>query len=327
MGGKYSMITRLLFIGENRVNDSILTLLHDRFLCPVPDQTLIYCSDRLDIESIKSLYSERKIDIQNFKFFYDKELLSNHPYGSIVNNFSDPSGVWIDWYIKQQLYKFLALDLCNTEYVLIQDCDTFCIKPYRYFINGEPSVFGSTSEKITMPIPMSLEYDDILRKQAGGHGSHWNYTNDHYRYFNYLTGSTEVYQGIWISEFMPIKKTQWIDLKTQIESNCKLPWMESLFASFIYGHHNGWKLHNFVEYTVLAQWLLTYENTTTITQLRAGLDGDMWNHVKNRSMSLNFQTSHSYKDISYFDVMCISRHQPFTLEDIDYIYSQLQLRL
>ena len=285
-----------MFIGENRVNDSILTLRYDKFLKPRPDRTIIYCSDLLDIDYIKSMYDRYQIDTQGFEFCYDRDLLSQHTNGDLVTSCKH------SWYIKQQLYKLIALYLCDDDHVLIADCDTFCVRPYEYFDHGSSVVFGdgADTKKSTTQTP-------------NGH------PEDCYKSITYLTGINDFRTGCWATEYMPITKSQWNDLKNYIQNHCNLSWVAAILESF-----NHCRAYDFSEYCLLAQWLLRYNDTQVISFTHVGLDGERYKQIKNKTLTTNFKMYNGDRyNIDQLHAVRISRHAPFTLEDIDYIYNTL----
>ena len=302
------MPTRLMFIGENRIIDSVLTLRYDRFLSPRPDRTIIYCSDLLDIDYIRSLYRKYQINTQGFEFYHDRDLLAQHADGHLVKN----DRFITHWYLKQQLYKLMALDMCNDNHVLIADCDRFCVQPYQYFEHDNPVLFGIGSD-----ITNLVNYSEIYN-QAFGH------PNECYRYITQLTGMQDFYKGGWASEFLPITKSQWIDLKIHIEKYCKTSWVTAILTALRCGNS-----YDFSEYCLLAQWLLQYNGTQVINPIQIGLEDVIYRQIKDRNFStvICMPGNGALIDVRQFRTLGISRHEPFTFEDIDYIYNTLALVL
>jgi hypothetical protein len=299
-----------MFIGENRVIDSVLTLRYDRFLSPRPDRTIIYCSDLLDIEYIKSLYRKYQIDTQGFEFCHDRDLLAQHPSGDLVKN-----DCFIrHWYLKQQLYKLMALDICNDSHVLIADCDRFCIQPYQYFDHENPVLFGIGSDITNLANYSKAQYE----QGAFGHPT------ECYRYITQLTGIQDFHKGNWASEFLPITKSQWSELKIHIEKYCKTSWVTAILTVLQHGNS-----YDFSEYCLLAQWLLQYNGTQVINPIQIGLEDVIYRQIKDRNWStvICMPGNGALIDISQFRTLGISRHEPFTFEDIDYIYNTLALVL
>jgi len=303
-----------MFIGENRVVDSVLTLRHDRFLKPRPDRTIIYCSDLLDIDYIKSLYSKYQINTQGFEFYHDRDLLAQHPDGDLLKNDRFINSLIIPWYLKQQFYKLMALDMCDDDYVLIADCDRFCVQPYEYFNHGNPVLFGIGADPGKSTTTPGVDGD--------GHSVHCYY------YMTYLTGIKDFYKGCWASEFLPITKLQWTELKTHIEKHCGLPLVETILT-LLKNRDGNRNAYDFSEYCLLAQWLLRYNDTQVINPIQIGLEDVIYREIKDRNFStvIHMPGNGFSIDVSQFHTLGISRHEPFTFEDIDYIYNTLSLVL
>jgi len=289
-----------MFIGENRVIDSILSLRYDRFLNPRPEHTIIYCSDLLDLEAIKSLYLQYEIDTRGFEFCHDRDLLSQHTDGKLVASCRH------SWYIKQQLYKLMALDICNDSNILITDCDAFCVQPYEYFNNSNPVLIG-----------IGVDTTKSVTRNPTGH------PEDCYKFITDLTRINNFRVGLWALEFLPITKSLWIDLKNHIQGHSQLPWVAAILKSF-----DCYRPYDFSEYCLLAQWMLQYSDTQVINIERIELDGERYDQIKNRTLTTNFKMYNgNWYNINQLHAVRISRHAPLTFEDADYIYNTLALSL
>jgi hypothetical protein len=247
-----------------------------------------------------------QIDTQGFEFYHDRDLLAQHPDGNLLSNDRFINSFIIPWYLKQQFYKLMALDICNDSHVLIADCDRFCVQPYEYFDHGSPVLFGIGADPAKSATTRGIDGD--------GHPEHC------YHYITRLTGIEDFYKGTWASEFFPITKLQWTALKEHIEKHCGLPWVTAILTSL-----RSKNAYDFSEYCLLAQWILQYSDTQVINPVQIGLEDVIYHQIKDRNFStaIHMPGNGSVVNVSQFHTLGISRHEPFTLEDIDYIYNTL----
>jgi len=246
------------------------------------------------------MYDQYQIDTQGFEFCYDRELLAQHIHGDLVKRSNH------SWYIKQQLYKLIALDLCNDDHVLISDCDAFCVQSYEYFNNSNPVLIG-----------IGIDVTKSTTQKPTGH------PEDCYKSITYLTGINDFRVGLWALEFLPVTKSIWVDLKTHIQNHCNLPWIEAILKSF-----DHYRAYDFSEYCLLVQWMLQYSDPSVIAIERIELDGYIHDRIKNKTLSTKFRLYNGNQyNINQLHAVRISRHAPLTLEDIDYIYNTLALDL
>ena len=128
-------------------------------------------------------------------------------------------------WIAQQFLKLIALDKCDADRILIQDCDTFAIKPVNFFREDLPVCLVAPS----------------LGSGVGGY-------NEYYRK---ITGLNPGVDSCFVSEFMPVLKTDWITLRTRIENIHQCHWLEALHKEFAKDMSNQvW----FSEYQLLGLW-------------------------------------------------------------------------
>jgi hypothetical protein len=181
---------RLFFVASSRIADSILTLKFDHLLDPRPDQTYIYLGCRQPIDLLQ-IYRAHGIDTSTMKVILDQQLINQ----SSIPNF--------DYYkfsgwIAQQFFKLLALDQVNSDCVLIQDCDTFSLTPYRYFDESTPRYYVIENTTQTL---------------------------DYYQYVKKFTGQERQTNHCFVTEFMPVLKKDWVALKNHIEQTYGCHWL------------------------------------------------------------------------------------------------------
>jgi hypothetical protein len=188
---------RLFFVAGGRIADSILTLKFDHLLDPQPDRTYIHFGSQQPIDLLK-IYQDHGIDTSDMEVVYDQQLMSQI---SIPDFDYYKFGGWIT----QQFFKLMALDLVNSDRVLIQDCDTFSLTPYQYFD-------GST--------PRYYVIENTTQSQA------------YYQYVKKFTGQERQTDHCFVTEFMPVLKKDWIALKNQIEQTYGCHWLLAMSQVF-----------------------------------------------------------------------------------------------
>jgi len=191
---------RLFFVAGSRIADSILTLKFDHFLDPQPDQTYICFGPDHNREPIDLLqiYQDHGIDTSNMTVVFDQQLMERQLLPEF--DYYQFSG-----WIAQQFFKLLALDQVNSDRVLIQDCDTFSLTPYRYFDGSTPRYY--VIENTTH----SLEY---------------------YQYVKKFTGQERQTSHCFVTEFMPVLKKDWVALKNHIEQTYGCNWLLAMAQVF-----------------------------------------------------------------------------------------------
>ena len=211
------MTTRLLFIGDNRIADCVLTLKFDKFVSHNFDQTVIHHLP--DRQEIINAFDQYGIDYSHMTFVADSELdYQNRPNIEFFGR-----------HHAQQLIKLLALDRCQDEKIVIADADMFCLSTHNYFD--------------TMPVLWYNEYCDDLE--------HWN------SYVTELTGLS-ARPISFVSESVPILKSDWDSLKQAIEDRSGKNWMVSIINSLS-------KIRKpFSEYTLLGNWILNQRPDTKL---------------------------------------------------------------
>jgi hypothetical protein len=193
-------MVRLFFVAGSRIADSILTLKFDHFLDPQPDHTYICFGAHGGGEPIDLLqiYWKHGIDTSKMTVIFDQQLMDQH----LLPEFDYFQ--FSSW-IAQQFFKLLALDQVNSDRVLIQDCDTFSLTPYRYFDGSTPRYY--VIENTTH----SVEY---------------------YQYVKKFTGLERQTSHCFVTEFMPVLKKDWIALKNHIEQTYGCNWLLAMAQVF-----------------------------------------------------------------------------------------------
>lgn len=229
------MTCRLMFVGANRIVDSIITLQFDKFLQPKPERTTIYLGSIIDPAhcwrctiDILALYRQHGIDTSTFSIVHDIDLLNQYGQFGLYGTFN--------FWIRQQLIKFMAVDSCDSEQILIQDSDILLTKPYCYFNNGEPVPF------VVPDTSHSPGYYEFVKK---------------------FTGQPRQTSGCFVTDFMPLRRTDWVSLKKHVEQTYSQDWLLAMINMFKQEPNDIM----FSEYEVLGNWLmLTNPNLKTVIQ-------------------------------------------------------------
>ena len=234
------MTVRLLFIGYRRLSDALISIHFDNFIDHPIDKTIVYHYDPTDL--VVSHF-KKYFDLSKFEFVQDsyfiEQIQKKYPAElSIIKNYP----AWI----RQQFYKFFALDFCDAEQIIISDCDSFRIKSHKCFIDGYPVLYLTYNE-------------NQLTADAWGNA------------FEKLTGIKQS-RNVMVSEFMPILKTDWVSFKQRVQYYSSVNWCKSLINSIQTEY--GLTLS---EYQILGNWMLHLRpNTSLVNQYRLGLGMTDW---------------------------------------------------
>jgi len=226
---------RLFFVHQNYIADSILTLWYDQYLQPEIEQTTIYFGTDNQKNNLLDLYQEFSISTNRLSVVLDPDIVN--PYCAKINVNIYQFGGWIS----QQFLKLIALDECDADRILIQDCDTFAIKPVNFFKENLP---------VCLIVPSSTPRS----------------YNNYYQKMTRLGCETNLH---FVSEFMPVLKTDWIALRTRIEDIHQCHWLHALHKEFTKDvNKQVW----FSEYQLLGLWAMhQHPNLETILQSRLQL--------------------------------------------------------
>jgi hypothetical protein len=251
---------RLFFIHQNYIADSILTLQHDRYLQPEIKQTTIYFGTDNRDNNLLDVYQEFEINTDRLSVVLDPDIVN--PYCNNINVNIYQFGGWI----AQQLLKLIALDQCDADRILIQDCDTFAIKPVNFFKEELPVC-------LVVPTPTPKIYNNYYRK---------------------ITGLEPTVNFHFVSEFMPVLKADWIKLRTRIEDVHHCHWLYALHKEFSKDLSDQvW----FSEYQLLGLWAAyRHPSLETIKQHRFLLNKKNLNNPD--MINYNFACNNRYFSIN-----------------------------
>ena len=258
-------VTRLMFVGNGREAESIIALSFDRFLSPTPIHTYIYQGPHNLNYDLLEKYKEFGINVNNITIISDAKLIYEYNVSEDFYKF----GGWIS----QQLLKLMALDQCNHNKILIQDCDIIPIKLYKFFENGAPV---------------------LLKKDINNEIKSNNYTSK-------LLGISSQTNDCFITEFMPILKTDWISFKEQIEKIHNINWISAIIKVFNNDIDHAKSYLNqiqFSEYEILSNWIL-YNNPIITVNTQKKLT--IFNNVINKNI-IAYDAIHSKHQLTFNEV-------------------------
>ena len=242
------MITRLLFIGQGREPDAMQTLKFDHMIKDLGDTIIYYGPEDRDTDWILPAMEKEGIDTSRFTIHLDAEL-RNKQDKHIIKDFFTYGG-----WVSQQIIKLLAIDNCEAENILVQDCDTYLLKSHNFFNDlSEPMPMVQSNKKQEPHFYLFVE--EILRIQRQ--------TKDSF-----------------VTEFMPITKTSWNTLTNYIKNTHGKYWLDALFDVFekIADIHSPVekglpRLTKFSEYELLGNWQL-YQNPNMILTQQIRFNND-----------------------------------------------------
>ena len=247
-----NMVCRLMFVASTKVIESVLTLQFDKFLNPQPTQTVIYLGSvvepgrrwRNPVDLLK-IYQEHGIDTSTFTVVHDLDILEQYDQLNLYGNFN--------FWIRQQLIKFLAIENCQSENILVQDSDIILTKPYQYLANNEPVPY------VLKNVQHDAEYYEFVEK---------------------FTGRSRQTPDSFITDIFPLKKSYWQSLKKQIEAKYNLSWIDAFKHELKQKTGHIW----FSEYEILGNWMLTQNpNLQTVVQTPFYIESRQSNMIKDRN--------------------------------------------
>lgn len=242
-------MTRLMFVATysphprsanpTRAQDSALTLMFDDFLYPRIDQTIIYYGpSEFDFDLLK-FYQQFGINAQHIELVPDHELIAG-----IDQHLLDFRPA-----IRQQLLKLVALDRCTDTNILIQDCDIFACRPYRWIRDQQVNLFA------------------IENTQAPH--------DEWYSYVNKFTGYSRFDSHCYMNEFLPITRYDWLALREHIETKYQREWLEAMTWQFRQDMNQGQPLE-FSEFELLSAWLLHQGRAMVTAQRRISVPAPLY---------------------------------------------------
>ena len=222
-------IARALFVGAYRIPHACLSLQFDHYIKNI-DQTYIFTN--MPTGLVDRIFRQY-IDTSKFIYVHDDEMNARWPTMQKWFLDNDYRGSWL----YQQALKIASVEYCNADVTLIQDPDTFCIKPYSCLTeDGKPILF-------------------ILPNETHSPG--------YYRALDSL-GIKRQTPHCFVSEFMPVYKKDWLSAKATIEKISGRDVFDSIIDAVPYEDNLKW----FSEYEFLGNWTMTQREIVMTEQKR-----------------------------------------------------------
>ena len=228
------MITRIITVGPQRLGNLLLTLSQDHFLDPEPDNTVIITP--LPESSVTSTIAKNYPDLV-FTVVADSSLIRQYP---AILRWHDDRNLRGGW-LMQQALKLAAIDSVDSDVFLIQDPDTFLIDHYRYYDQGNLCHFV---------LPQQFHYQG------------------YYQTLENTLGIVRQTADSFVTEFMPVLKSDWLLCCAQIMSVVGKQWTEIIDHVPLepFGQHH--RVRWFSEYELLGNWHRYLRPGSSIIQRR-----------------------------------------------------------
>ncbi len=178
-------------IGAGRMYEAACVLSFDKNLFPTINQTIIVSP--YSWVTLKKEFELFEVDCNSFIFYSDSE---------IIKKFNLEAWVVDHWYLQQGI-KLSLIDSIDGDF-LIQDCDVFAIRPYKYFFDNCP----------------------VFRVEEL-----WNhYQHVYASKVKELVGLERTIPYSFVTEFMPYCKDDWQFCKKTIEERNNKSWQDAILT-------------------------------------------------------------------------------------------------
>ena len=226
------MTARAVFVGGYRMGHAIMSFQFDHFLEGI-DKT--YIISNISEHHYRATLEKYVDDPSRFIYVNDQELIDAYPEILHWDQPGDYRGTWL----RQQALKIACLDYFNEESFLIQDPDTFAIRPYKCFDGKTPNFF------VLPNTTHSPGYYSVIEDSLG---------------INRQT------TDCFITEFLPFLKEDWVAMRQQIEQKHNKHFLDAIIDSC--QREAETNLIWFSEYELLGNYALTRRNIDTTVQHR-----------------------------------------------------------
>ena len=207
-------------VGAHRIGNACLTLQFDHHLQSA-DQT--YIVSPLKGERLDAVFRKYGIDTSTFVYLTDQEVIDQRPEIKNWNLAGDYRGPWLF----QQALKLATIDLLDYDVLFLHDADTFCTQPYTYLKDGRLQLW---------------------------HLPNTSHAPGYYEGFTAITGVERQTPHCFVTDMMPVFKTDWQSLKRITEQRHAM----NAFDAFI--EYTPWdyvaNVKWFSEYEMLGNWSL-----------------------------------------------------------------------
>jgi hypothetical protein len=226
------LTARAVFVGGYRMGHAIMSFQFDHFLEGI-DKT--YIISNISEHHYRATLEKYVDDPSRFVYVNDQELIDAYPEILHWDQPGDYRGTWL----RQQALKIACLDYFDEESFLIQDPDTFAIRPYKCFDGKTPNFF------VLPNTTHSPGYYSVIEDSLG-----------------IKRQTTDCF----ITEFLPFLKEDWVAMRQQIEQKHNKHFLDAIIDSC---HREAeTNLIWFSEYELLGNYALTRRNIDTTVQHR-----------------------------------------------------------
>lgn len=226
------MTARTVFVGGYRMGHAIMSFQFDHFLEGI-DKT--YIISNISEHHYRATLEKYVDDPSRFVYVNDQELIDAYPEILHWDQPGDYRGTWL----RQQALKIACLDYFDEESFLIQDPDTFAIRPYKCFDGKTPNFF------VLPNTTHSPGYYSVIEDSLG-----------------IKRQTTDCF----ITEFLPFLKEDWVAMREQIEQKHNKHFLDAIIDSC--QREAETNLIWFSEYELLGNYALTRRNIDTSVQHR-----------------------------------------------------------
>jgi len=232
-------IVRILFLARYRVPHAAFAMQFDHYLKGI-DRTVI--ATPMTRDELEPVWQRYGINSAEFEYVNDSEIYAAYPE---VNNwvFSDD---YRGWWLRQQAIKLAYLDLLNYDVAVMQDPDTFIIRPYRAWHNGQLN---------------QMALMDTVQGSYNG-------------VFEAITGIAHPSPHCFVTELCAVRKTDFAALKQHIQSRWPdKKWLDAIIDAVpgmptVPPWGTGNTIKWFSEYELLGNWAMLQGGVTLQPQQR-----------------------------------------------------------
>lgn len=233
--------SRVLFLAKYRVPHACFSLQFDSYIQGI-DKTII--ASPLTQDELEPIWKKYNIDSSKFEYVNDSIIYERYPE---VNNWVFPDD-YRGWWLRQQAIKLAYRDMLDDDVILMYDPDTFMIEPYRCY---DPE-------------------SDTLNLLSLFNTVHGSYNG----VFESITGIGHPSPHCFVTEIVPVRKTDWIALKELLKNRWPSKhWLDAIIDAVpglptIPPWGTGNIIKWFSEYELLSNWAITCGNVTYQEQRR-----------------------------------------------------------
>jgi hypothetical protein len=240
---KSMTVTRILFLARYRVPHAAFSLQFDHYLEGV-DRTVI--ATPMTSDELEPVWDKYGIDSSKFIYVNDQTIYDQYPE---VNHWVFPDD-YRGWWLRQQAIKLAYLDLLDYDVAVMQDADTFMIKPYCPWRKGQLNMLA------------------LMNTTQGSYQG----------VFESITGIPQPSTHCFVTEFCAVRKTDFSSLKQHIQGRWPgKTWLDAVIDAVpgmptVPPWGTGNIIKWFSEYELLGNWATLQGNVTLQPQVRFEYD-------------------------------------------------------